>query len=86
MADPAMRRRLRFRSLRRGTRESDLVIGGFASRYLDEMSDDQLTQFEALLDQPDQDLLGWVLNVSTPPSAFDNEVLHMIRNFKKTHQ
>ena len=86
MADPAMRRRLRFRSLRRGTRESDLVIGGFASRYLDEMSDDQLTQFEALLDQPDQDLLGWVLNVSTPPSAFDNEVLDMIRNFKKMHQ
>lgn len=86
MADPAMRRRLRFRSLRRGTRESDLVIGGFASRYLDEMSDNQLTQFEALLDQPDQDLLGWVLNVSTPPSAFDNEVLRMIRNFKKMHQ
>ena len=86
MADSAMRRRLRFRSLRRGTRESDLVIGGFASRYLDEMRDDQLRQFEALLDQPDQDLLGWALNVSTPPPEFDNEVLGMMRNFKKKLQ
>lgn len=83
MAGSAMRRRLRFRSLRRGTRESDLVIGGFASRYLNEMSDDQLRQFEALLDQPDQDLLGWALNVSTPPPEFDNEVLDMMRNFRK---
>ena len=86
MADSTVRRRLRYRSLRRGTKESDLVIGGFASCHLDEMSDDQLAQFEVLLDQPDQDLLGWVLNVSTPPPAFDNEVLDMMQNFRKKYQ
>ena len=77
------RRKLRFRSLRRGTKESDLVIGGFAERHLRELSAEQLDRFEALLDENDQDVLGWVIGLSPPPAQFDNDVLAMMKEFKK---
>lgn len=88
MAEPLerLRRKLRFRSLRRGTRESDLVIGGFAAGFLDRMNGEQLASFEALLDQNDQDVLGWVAGVAPPPAEFDNDVLHMLKDFRKTLQ
>ena len=78
-----IRRKLRFRSLRRGTKESDLVIGGFATAHLKDLDEDQLAQFEALLDENDQDVLSWVIDMKPPPPAFDTDVLEMLRSFKK---
>ena len=81
-----VRRKLRFRSLRRGTKESDLVIGGFAEENLHALSEKQLATFEALLDENDQDVLGWVIEMKQPPPAHDTDVLVMIREFKNSLQ
>lgn len=78
------RRKLRFRGLRRGTRESDLVIGGFAAKHLADLTPDQLDLFEALLDENDQDVLSWVIEMTAPPAAFDTDVLAMMRTYKKS--
>lgn len=77
-----LRRKLRFRSLRRGTRESDLVIGGFAAVWLDRLDAGQLSRFEILLDQNDEDVLGWAAGIRPPPARFDNDVLRMIAEFR----
>ena len=79
-----VRRKLRFRSLRRGTKESDLVIGGFADEHLHGLTEDQLAAFEALLDENDQDVLGWVIGMASPPPTHDTDVLKMIRKFKNS--
>lgn len=78
-----IRRKLRFRSLRRGTKESDMVIGGFAEAHLGDLDAGQLADFEALLDENDQDVLSWVIDMKPPPPAFDTPVLKMLQNFKK---
>ena len=78
-----IRRKLKFRSLRRGTKESDLVIGGFATAHLQDLDAVQLEHFEALLDENDQDVLSWVIDMKPPPAAFETDVLTMLRNFKK---
>lgn len=78
-----IRRKLRFRSLRRGTKESDMVIGGFAEAHLGDLDAGQLADFEALLDENDQDVLSWVIDMKPPPAAFDTSVLKMLQNFKK---
>ena len=78
-----IRRKLRFRSLRRGTKESDLVIGGFANAHLRDLDEQQLEHFEALLDENDQDVLSWVMEMTPPPNEFDTTVLELIRTFKK---
>lgn len=80
------RRKLLFRSLRRGTKESDLVMGGFATARIHELDAAQLDRFEALLDENDQDVLGWVIGMAAPPPAFESDVLEMLRHFKKSLQ
>ena len=77
------RRRLQFRSIRRGTKESDLVIGGFAKANVSLMNARQLDQFEALLERNDLDVMSWIIGLTEPPTEFDNEVLDALRNFKK---
>ena len=77
------RKRLQFRSIRRGTKESDLVIGGFAKANVSLMNARQLDQFEALLERNDPDVMSWIIGLTDPPTEFDNEVLDALRNFKK---
>ena len=53
-------KRLRMRSWRRGTREMDLILGPFADLCLSALPGPMLTQYEALLDENDQDLYAWI--------------------------
>ncbi|MGO8865612.1 MAG: succinate dehydrogenase assembly factor 2 [Alphaproteobacteria bacterium] len=78
-------KRLYFRSWHRGTREMDLLLGRFAERHLDELSEAELGQYEALLEAADPDIYGWIAGETVPPQAFDNAVLQLIKNFKIPH-
>ena len=78
----ARRKRLLFRSLRRGTKESDLVIGGFARSALEDLDEPQLGALEALLDRPDPELLGWVIGLRPVPPEFDTDVMAMLKAYK----
>ncbi len=85
IADPAMDEqrlnRLRFRAWRRGFREADLILGGFADACARGLSDAELDSFERLLEQPDHDVYGWILG-RPAPAAFDDAVLARLRAFR----
>ena len=78
----ARRKRILFRSLRRGTKESDLVIGGFARTALPGLDGAQLDALEALLERPDPEVLGWVIGLRPVPAEFDTEVMAMLKAYK----
>jgi antitoxin CptB len=80
--DDARLRKLRFRAWRRGFREADLILGPFADRHVSAMTRADLDQFEALLDQPDQDLYGWIVGTAPTPAAHDHEVMNKIKRFR----
>jgi len=80
----ARRKRAWFRSVRRGTKESDAVIGGFAERHLAGLDEGQLSRFEELLECNDQDLLSWIAGVRPAPTVHDNDVLAMMREFERS--
>ncbi len=61
------RRRLAFRAWHRGTREADLMIGGFADRYGPTWSLAEIDWFEALLEQQDVDIMAWAIGTQPPP-------------------
>ena len=61
------RKRLKFRAWRRGFREIDLILGGFADRYLVELDETGLQAFERLLDAPDQDVYAWITEEAPAP-------------------
>jgi antitoxin CptB len=50
------RKRLLFRCWHRGTREMDLILGRFADVTIAELTDNELVQFERLIEVPDPDL------------------------------
>ena len=86
MADDLARRRKRllFRSIRRGTRESDFIVGGFARRHVDGMDAEQIARFEALLEQSDPELMAWITGARPVPAEWDSDVMHLLQNFKNT--
>jgi antitoxin CptB len=63
----ARRRKLLVRSWRRGMREMDLILGGFADAEIDILTDAEIDQYEELLDIPDTDLLPWLTGERLPP-------------------
>jgi len=76
------RKRLRFRSWHRGTREMDLLLGAFADAHLEGLSDDQLGRYEALLELSDPDLFAWIRGREAVPPAYDNDVFKLLQDFK----
>ncbi|MCA8884471.1 MAG: succinate dehydrogenase assembly factor 2 [Rhodobacteraceae bacterium] len=65
-------KRMKMRSMRRGIKEMDLILSGFADRMLDGLSEDDLSIYDALLSENDHDLYQWVSGqTSTPPQYLD---------------
>lgn len=76
------RRRLLFRCWHRGTREADLLLGSFASRYVDGFDSTALDQLDALLEHSDPDIYDWITDRASPPSDLDTDMLALLRNHK----
>lgn len=72
MIDPtdARRKRIAIRAWRRGIKEMDLILGGYADAELPGMDEDQLALFEAVLGENDHDLFQWVTGQSEAPERF----------------
>ena len=83
-AGPLDRRRqkLKFRAWRRGFRELDLILGGFADRKLDALDRGGLDAFEASLNANDQDVYEWITEIAPPPPDCDTPTLALIRAFR----
>jgi len=64
------RRRILFRAWRRGIREMDLVMGRFADEHLPMMNEEELAEFERLLDVPDPEAFAWIIGAEEPPREF----------------
>jgi antitoxin CptB len=75
------RKRLRFRAWHRGTRETDLLFGGFADRHLATFNSEQLDRLERLLENSDPDLYAWLTRRETTPSEHDNDVMALLRTY-----
>lgn len=63
-------KRLRLRSWRRGTKEMDLILGGFSDARLGALDAETLDTYEALLSENDQDLYRWVTGQDDAPERF----------------
>lgn len=61
-------KRLSMRSWRRGMKEMDLILGGFADARLAALSPAALDAYEALLEENDQDLYKWVGGAAPAPA------------------
>lgn len=63
-------KRLKMRSMRRGIKEMDLILSAYADGHLAAMSQAQLDDYEALLEENDHDLYQWVTGQVPPPPRY----------------
>ena len=75
------RRKLLFRAWRRGVRETDLIVGRFADAHIDRFDDNDLDDFERLIEASNAELYAWVSGAETIPAHYDTAVLAKLRRF-----
>lgn len=78
MAHDDRLKRLKFRAWHRGTKEADLLIGGFFDRYSANLSEADTDWLEALLEIDDVSIMAWAIGTETPPVEIDGPMMqHM---------
>jgi antitoxin CptB len=72
-------KRLRFRAWHRGTKEADLMIGGFCDAHCDRWSEDEIVWFEALMEEQDVDIMAWAMGTLPCPPQWDGPAMQAMR-------
>jgi antitoxin CptB len=75
------RRQILFRAWHRGMREMDLIMGRFADAEIGDLSDEDLTEFERLIEVQDRDLLGWITGEIATPENYDTDLFRRLKGF-----
>ena len=65
----ARRRRLLFRATHRGTRENDLLVGGFVAARIAAFTDLEMDAVEEILEMPDPAVSDWLTGRSPLPEG-----------------
>jgi antitoxin CptB len=75
------RRKLLFRAWHRGMREMDLIMGRFADSAVEHLTENELGEFEQLIEVPDRELLAWVTGEEAVPADHDTALFRRLRAF-----
>lgn len=82
MRDILFKKKLLYRSIYRGCKESEHILSSFSKRYLNTMSVDDLHHFKEILDYPDQDLILWLTKQKKITKKLENNpVMQNLMNF-----
>jgi antitoxin CptB len=76
------RKRLLFRCWHRGTREMDLILGRFADAEIANLSDDEMSDLELLIDVPDPDLYAALTGAIPPAAEHAGALFERIKSFR----
>lgn len=65
--------------------ENDLLLSTFVSKYLNEMTQDQVTKYDHLINNVsnDWDIYYWATNLKPVPEEYDNEIMAMLKKHVK---
>lgn len=72
------RKQLLYRATHRGIKEMDILLGGYASAHIASLSQHELDRLEALMDEPDRDLLTWFTGEEEAPARVRGEMFDAI--------
>ncbi|MDG1007451.1 MAG: succinate dehydrogenase assembly factor 2 [Alphaproteobacteria bacterium] len=71
----AERRKLHFRSCHRGIKEMDIIFGKFADVVLGDLSEEELPDYQRILELPDDKLFSWATGREDVPDDVRSPLL-----------
>ena len=77
-SDPDLKR-LAWRAHHRGTKEADMMIGGFFDIHHASWSEAERDQFEQMLEEQDVDIMAWALGTAPPPERFEGPMIEALK-------
>lgn len=73
------RKRLFYRCRHRGSKELDVLLGGFAERHLAALDRDGLAALERLIAEDDRPIYDWIMGYAPAPPDHETPVLALLR-------
>ena len=71
-----------YRSTHRGTKEMDILLGGFVKKHIDHFTDDELKELQQILVIEDEILYRWYFDKKNVEAIPKNKITEMLRKFK----
>ena len=72
-------KRLAWRAHHRGTREADMLIGGFFDAHHGSWGEHERRLFAEMLDEQDVDIMAWAHGAAEPPERFDGPMTEALK-------
>jgi len=72
-------KRLAWCAHHRGTKEADLMIGGFFDAHHASWGKSERAIFERMLEEQDVDIMAWALGTAVPPERFQGPMIEALR-------
>jgi len=72
-------KRLHWRAHHRGTREADMLIGGFFDAHHASWSADERTMFADMLNEQDVDIMAWAHGTAEAPERFGGPMIDALK-------
>lgn len=76
--DPALKR-LHWRAHHRGTKEADLLVGGFFDAHHESWDASERALFAGLLEEQDVDIIAWASGTVEAPERFQGPMLEALK-------
>ena len=77
-SDPALKR-LAWRAHHRGTKEADMLVGGFFDAHHEQWGSRERALFESMLEEQDVDIMAWAHGTAEPPERFAGPMIEALK-------
>jgi antitoxin CptB len=77
-----LKKKIIYRSNYRGTKEMDKLLGAFTKKYIDQLSLNDLSDLEELLNVDDTNLYNFYNGLDSDVKFKDNNITYLFKNYK----
>ena len=77
-SDPELKR-LAWRAHHRGTKEADLLVGGFFDAHHQDWTAGERAMFAAMLEEQDVDIMAWAHGTAEAPDRFAGPMIQALQ-------
>ena len=77
-----LKKKIIYRSMHRGTREMDLLLGNFVKKHINKLNVTELNDLAKLLFLEDEDIYKWYFKNNSDKLVPKTKVSTMLKNFK----
>ena len=77
-----LKKQINYRSMHRGTKEMDLLLGNFVKKHIDKLDSNELEDLDKLLFIEDEIIYKWYFENNSNNIIPNTKVSSMLKNFK----